>query len=150
MPVRKRVFASKYEIRLHDVSNNSWEIVDAPSGGSISARYCRIDWVMGPFFGSLLWIGTISSLNIPAFILCYIFIAIVLYYFIIREKRSILESFLLGLCIYAIYELTNKTLFTNWKWTTVIIDSIWGGLLFMIVTKIFYMIKWSKFANQLY
>ena len=85
--------------------------------------------------------GSSIIVNIPAFILCYIFIAIVLYYFIIREKRSILEAFLLGLCIYAIYELTNKTLFTNWKWTTVIIDSIWGGLLFMIVTKIFYMTK---------
>ena len=82
--------------------------------------------------------GSSIIINIPAFILCYIFIAIVLYYFIIREKKSILQAFLLGSCIYAIYELTNKTLFNNWKWSTVFIDSIWGGLLFMIVTKIFY------------
>jgi uncharacterized membrane protein len=78
--------------------------------------------------------GTSIKINFIAFILCYIFIAIGLYYFIIKEKRSIYEAFLLGLVIYAIYELTNKTLITNWNWSTVFIDSIWGGILFMIVS----------------
>ena len=35
-----------------------------------------------------------------------------------------------------IYELTNKTIITNWNWSTVFIDSLWGGILFMIVSYI--------------
>ena len=80
--------------------------------------------------------GTSIKINYIAFILCYIFIAIGLYYFIIKEKRSLYEAFLLGLVIYAIYELTNKTIITNWNWSTVFIDSLWGGVLFMIVSYI--------------
>lgn len=81
--------------------------------------------------------GTSINVNLLAFFLCYIFIAIVIYYFIIRENNSIFNAFLLGLCIYAIYELTNKALFNKWKWSTVILDSLWGGILFMLVTKIY-------------
>jgi uncharacterized membrane protein len=81
--------------------------------------------------------GTSINVNLLAFFLCYIFIAIVIYYFIIRENNSIFNAFLLGLCIYAIYELTNKALFNKWKWSTVILDSLWGGILFMLVAKIY-------------
>lgn len=85
--------------------------------------------------------GTSINVNLLAFFLCYIFIAFVLYYFIIREKNSIFNAFLLGLCIYAIYELTNKALFNKWKWSTVILDSLWGGILFMLVAKIYKVIN---------
>ena len=85
--------------------------------------------------------GTSINVNLLAFFLCYIFIAFVLYYFIIREKNSIFNAFLLGLCIYAIYELTNKALFNKWKWSTVILDYLWGGILFMLVAKIYKVIN---------
>jgi uncharacterized membrane protein len=73
-------------------------------------------------------------MNFLAAILCYIFLIIGLNYFIIRPRRSIQDAFLLGLVIYAVFETTNKTLFSNWSWITVIIDSLWGGILFAVTT----------------
>ena len=32
--------------------------------------------------------------------------------------------------IYGVYELTTMGLLKEWKWLTVIIDTIWGGILF--------------------
>ena len=88
--------------------------------------------------------GSSIKVDILAFILCYIFIAFALYYFVIREKKNTLYAFLLGICIYAIYELTNKAILNNWKWTTVLLDTLWGGILFMIVFKVFTFI-WKQY-----
>ena len=85
--------------------------------------------------------GSSIKLNVLAFVLCYIFIAFAIYYFVIREKKNALYAFLLGISIYAIYELTNKAILTNWKWTTVLMDTLWGGILFMIVFKVFKLIN---------
>jgi uncharacterized membrane protein len=79
-----------------------------------------------------------SKMNVkllPA-ILCYLFIVFVLYYFIINKNASILESMCLGWSIYFIYELTNKAIINKWKWKTVLLDGIWGGILFGISTVI--------------
>lgn len=78
------------------------------------------------------------KVNLIYFILCYLFLTFALYYFIIREKKSPMDAFLLGLSIYAIYELTNASLFTNWKLWVVLVDSLWGGILFSITTFIYY------------
>jgi len=78
--------------------------------------------------------GSPVNMNFLAAILCYIFLIIGLNYFIIRPRRSIQDAFLLGLVIYAVFETTNKTLFSNWSWITVIIDSLWGGILFAVTT----------------
>jgi uncharacterized membrane protein len=80
--------------------------------------------------------GSSIKLDILAFLLCYIFIAFALYYFSIRENKSILHAFLLGISIYAIYELTNKAILSKWKWSTVLLDTLWGGILFSIVAKV--------------
>jgi len=71
------------------------------------------------------------------FILCYLVISFTIYYFVIREKKSILYSFILGFCIYAIYETTNMTILTNWSQNVVILDTIWGGVLFSLVNYIY-------------
>jgi len=82
--------------------------------------------------------GESARFNIVAGVLCYVFIAIVLYYFILREKRSISDAFLLGVCIYAIYELTNKAILNKWSWQMVLLDSLWGGILFSIASAVMY------------
>ena len=46
----------------------------------------------------------------------------------------------LHLCIYAVYELTNYTLLEKWTLKTVIIDTLWGGVLFALTTFIITMI----------
>lgn len=38
--------------------------------------------------------------------------------------------------IYGVYETTNYALFKNWSILTVIIDTLWGGLLFASTTYI--------------
>ena len=71
------------------------------------------------------------------FILCYLVISFTIYYFVIKERKSILYSFILGFCIYAIYETTNMTILTNWSQNVVILDTIWGGVLFSLVNYIY-------------
>lgn len=68
--------------------------------------------------------------------LCYILLIMSLNYFIIAPRRSYQDAFLLGLVIYGVYETTNLTLFTNWSLLTVIIDTLWGGVLFATTTYI--------------
>jgi uncharacterized membrane protein len=81
-----------------------------------------------------------SKINFKLFpaIFCYISLVFGLYYFIIREKKSLFDAFLLGIVIYSVYELTNLALLNNWLLTTVLLDSIWGGILFTLTTFIIY------------
>lgn len=80
------------------------------------------------------------KLDIFATILCYMALIVGLNYFIIKEKKNIYEAFLLGFIIYIVFETTNKALFKNWTWITVLIDGVWGGLLFLLTTLISYKI----------
>jgi uncharacterized membrane protein len=71
-------------------------------------------------------------------ILCYIMLVFGLYYFIVREQRSVFDAFLLGLVIYGVYEGTTYALFKKWKWNIVLMDTLWGGILFALTTFITY------------
>ena len=70
--------------------------------------------------------------------LCYIALTFLLYYFILSKKKKILDAFLLGLAVYAVYETTNYATFSKWPLQLVIMDTLWGGILFAITTKIYY------------
>jgi len=74
---------------------------------------------------------------IPA-ILCYVFLIFGLNYFILMQRRPVLDAFLFGLVIYAVYETTNMTIFKKWRWTTVFMDTLWGGVLMSLVTALIY------------
>jgi len=78
------------------------------------------------------------KMNIPSAIACYFFLLFGLYYFILKDRRSPLDAMLLGLVIYAVYETTTYALLKNWKLKTVIIDSLWGGILFYLTTYLTY------------
>ena len=64
----------------------------------------------------------------------YVFLIFILEYFIISKKENYKTAFLLGFCVYAVYEFTNYSLFKNWTLLTVIIDTLWGGILFGLTT----------------
>ncbi len=81
--------------------------------------------------------GTDMKMNFIAAGLCYIVIIGCLYKFIIKTNASILDAAILGWSVYLIYELTNKALLTNWSWTTVMIDGVWGGILFGLGTYLY-------------
>ena len=84
--------------------------------------------------------GTNIQLDFTAAALCYVFLVFGLNYFIIRQRKSINDAFLLGLTIYAVYELTSKALLKKWSWLTVLMDTLWGGILFALTTKIIYLL----------
>ena len=85
--------------------------------------------------------GTDIQMNIYAAMLCYIVLVYGLYYFIIKDKRSLTDAFIFGIVIYAVYELTTMALLKNWSWKTVALDTLWGGILFTITTYLVYAIK---------
>jgi uncharacterized membrane protein len=74
--------------------------------------------------------GSALKLNYFGAAICYIFLVAGLNYFIIKPRKSVSDAFLLGLVIYGVYETTNYALFSNWSIVSVIIDTLWGGLLF--------------------
>lgn len=85
--------------------------------------------------------GSPMKLNITATLICYVFLIFGINYFIIQPRRSVQDAFLLGLVIYGVFETTNMALFTKWAWLTVIIDTLWGGILFAVTTSIVKLIK---------
>lgn len=71
-------------------------------------------------------------------IACYIVMVLGLKYFILDEKKTVKDAFLLGLLIYSVFEFTNYAILDNWNLKAVILDSIWGGILFALTTYIYY------------
>jgi len=67
-------------------------------------------------------------------IMCYIFLIFGLYYFILREHRTVIEAFLFGLVIYGVYDSTTYALLKKWDIKLAIMDTLWGGVLMALTT----------------
>jgi uncharacterized membrane protein len=80
--------------------------------------------------------GSPLTLNLVGAIPCYIILISGLYYFIIKPNRTVMDAFLLGLFVYGVYEFTNLAIIKKWNIQTVMIDTLWGGLLFATTTYI--------------
>jgi len=87
--------------------------------------------------------GTDMTINYTGVIGSYFFLILGLYFFIFRTldskkswKSQIFKAFILGIVIYGVYEFTNMAIIEKWTMNLVIIDTIWGGLLFSIITYI--------------
>lgn len=78
------------------------------------------------------------QMNIYSTVLCYLFMIAGLYYFIICCKRPVKDAFFLGLLVYGVYELTTMSLLKDWNLSTVLLDTVWGGVLFASSTFITY------------
>ncbi len=81
--------------------------------------------------------GSPVKIDYLSAIISYGFLVFGLNYFILQHNRSILDAFVLGLVIYGVYETTSKALFYKWSWITVLMDSLWGGVLFALTTFIY-------------
>jgi uncharacterized membrane protein len=88
--------------------------------------------VMKGYFDNQIKIvqGSPIKMNLLGAALCYIFLVFGINYFIIKPRKSISDAFLLGIIIYGVYETTSYALLKNWSILTVIIDTLWGGILF--------------------
>jgi len=77
------------------------------------------------------------KLNIIYTFACYIFLISSIFYFIIGKNASLQDAFFLGLFIYGVFETTNLAIFNRWEAITATIDTIWGGILFILTTYIY-------------
>ena len=76
--------------------------------------------------------------NYKAILMTYVVLLSGLCYFIIRTHRPVTEAFLLGGLIYGTFELTNMSIFKKWELKTVLMDTLWGAILFAGVTQATY------------
>jgi uncharacterized membrane protein len=68
----------------------------------------------------------------------YFLLAIGLYYFIIKPRRSVWEAGLLGLVIYGTFDFTNYAMLKNYDFAIGLMDTMWGGILFAATTFIYF------------
>ena len=73
---------------------------------------------------------TVMNVKFSSAIVCYILLIFALYYFILKDKKTVFDAFLLGIVIYGVYDATNMATIAKWTWKTVIMDTLWGGVLF--------------------
>jgi len=85
------------------------------------------------------------KLNVFGAIGSYILLILVLYKFVILERKKPSDAFLLGFCIYGIFNLTNIAIFKNYRLIPSLMDTILGGVLFYTVTWITYKLLWIKY-----
>jgi len=77
-------------------------------------------------------------LNITGAMMSYLTIGIMLYYFIIKDKRPVHDAFILGALTYGVFDFTNLALFSKYDWKIGMVDTVWGGILFAVTTFITY------------
>ena len=78
--------------------------------------------------------GSSIQMNFVAAAMCYAILVFGINHFILEPKKSVYEAFLLGLVIYGVYETTSYSLLKNWRFSTVLVDTLWGGILFALTT----------------
>lgn len=80
--------------------------------------------------------GTPIKMNFLGASICRVLSIFGINYFIIKPRKSVSDAFFLGIMIYGFYETNNLALLKNWSILTVIIDTLWGGILFAATTYI--------------
>ena len=85
------------------------------------------------------------TLNMYGVVGSYILLVLVLYKFIILERKSPTDAFILGLCVYGVFDFTNIAIFKNYKWIPAMLDTLWGGVLFYSVTWFTYKVMGTKY-----
>ena len=76
----------------------------------------------------------IKKINYYAMVICYLFVLMAYYLLVYLPKKSANYAFIVGFLINGIYETTNLTILENWPLPLVFMDTLWGGILFYLVT----------------
>lgn len=95
-------------------------------------------YVMGPIVGKHIRMiqGSTMAINMYGAAVAYTCMTLLLTYFILNRTNSVKDAFILGALSYGIYEGTNWATFRQWPPFVVIVDTLWGGVLFAITTYI--------------
>jgi uncharacterized membrane protein len=70
------------------------------------------------------------KINKFGFVITYMLLTFTVYYFGFVKQFTSKDMFILGVCVYGVYEFTNLTTFKNWKMKMTLLDTLWGGILF--------------------
>jgi uncharacterized membrane protein len=71
---------------------------------------------------------------------CYAALIFGLYYFILKDHRSVTDAFLFGLIAYTVYDGTTYALLEKWSPYLALMDAVWGGVLMASTTYFTYLI----------
>ena len=83
---------------------------------------------------SMIQKRVLFKLNYVGVVVCYLFILFSYYYFIYLPKKSANYAFVFGATVYGIYETTNWAIIEKWPVSLVIMDTLWGGVLYYLTT----------------
>ena len=84
-----------------------------------------------------------------------IYLATIVFAVRIGTKQTILKTlglgFLLGFCLYGVYDMTSLALFKYWTWPVAIVDCIWGGVLVALVSVFVRMmiVRFGKYSKRM-
>jgi len=116
-----------------------WKKLAAILVGLLVFDVMYLQFIYGSFSKMIQKIqGSPMTLRPESAVICYLALTGLLYYFIILPKRPAADAALLGLGTYAVYETTNYATIKNWDSQIAVIDSLWGGALFYLVTATVY------------
>ena len=105
--------------------------------GLVAIDFAYLTVIKGHFARQIAAVqGSPMVVNLFGAIITYVFLIFGINYFIIRPGRSAQDAFLLGLVVYGVYDFTNLALLSKWQLTTAVIDTLWGGTLFYLTTKL--------------
>jgi uncharacterized membrane protein len=78
------------------------------------------------------------QLNVYGAIGAYILMILAMYKFIILDRKPPSDAFILGICIYGVFDFTNYAIFKKYNMLIGLVDMLWGGVLYYIVAWITY------------
>ena len=81
--------------------------------------------------------GSPMNTKMGSGLICYIFLAFGVYYFIIKDNKKSSDAFLLGMIIYGVYNSTAHALIDKFDTKIAITDTIWGGILYYLTTEVY-------------
>lgn len=105
--------------------------------GLVAIDFAYLSMIKGHFARQIAAVqGSPIVINLFGAVATYVFLIFGLNYFIIRPGRPAGDAFLLGLVVYGVYESTNLALLSKWQLFTAVSDTLWGGALLYLTTKL--------------
>ena len=123
-----------YIVRI--MQNQSYKML-VSALGLVAMDFAYLGMIKGYYARQIAAVqGSPMVVNLFGAVVTYVFLIFGLNYFIIGPGRSAQDAFLLGLVVYGVYDFTSLALLSKWQLTTAVVDTLWGGALFYLTTKL--------------
>ena len=85
------------------------------------------------------------TVNRVSAILAYGFMILGLHQIVLKYELSLIDTFIFGACLYAVYNFTCGAIFKDWDFKVATIDICWGGIVY--VAAVYFGDKLAKIIN---